>query len=81
MSICNYCLLKKYMSKASKKDVNKIVIKRSSFMGGFLVFEIPKEMGDIPKYVEPNKRYPNGDRVYKKYIKAWMGAIPEHCAC
>lgn len=79
MGECNYCRLKRIREKAKKRG-NKIVTKPSSFMGGVDVFEIPKDM-KLPKYIEPNRKYPNGDEIYQKYNRAWMMEIGAFCEC
>lgn len=78
---CNFCKLKKYKNDARQIGVNKIVIKTSAFMNGFCVFRIPKDMEDVPKYVEPNDTYPNGDGAYRRYNIAWMMKIGNTCEC
>ena len=76
---CNYCNLQRYKREAKKRG-NKIITKPSNFMG-VCIFEVPKEMKEIPKYIEPNKKYPNGDEIYQKYRIAWIMEIGSSCAC
>ena len=79
MSTCNYCLLQ-YYKKMAKKKGNKLVIRLSGFMGGVNVFETGiNEV--VPKYIEPNDDYPNGDSWYEEHNKAWMMEIGDHCIC
>lgn len=83
--LCNHCQLKIYQKEAMKRN-NKIVIKSSKFrlahyMNTVCIFEIPKNMEELPKYIEPNDDFPNGDEIYKKYRRGWMLEIPETCCC
>lgn len=80
MSQCNFCKLKRYKKDAAKNN-NKLILKRSIFMNGTCVFEVPKNMIEFPKYIEPNNKLPNGNDTYQNYIKCWMTEIPEKCAC
>ncbi len=79
MSSCNYCSLKFYKNRAKKRG-NKIIVRPSGFMGGKNVFEISKN-GTVPKYIEPCKKYPNGDEWYEKHHISWMMEIGYSCEC
>jgi hypothetical protein len=68
------------MKEEAKKEGYKIVIKPSNFMDGICVFKLPKNES-LPPYIEPNKKYKNGDETYKKYNVAWMMKIGEKCDC
>ena len=76
---CNHCTLKKIKSDA-KKEEKKVILRRSEFMGGVLVFVIPQDI-ELPDYKEPSETLPNGDDNYQKYNVSWMMEVSDHCCC
>lgn len=77
---CNYCNLKHYKSLA-RKEGKRIVLRPSNFMGGTIIFAVPKREKLPPSYIEPCDEYPNGDKNYQKYRKCWMAEIGTSCSC
>lgn len=76
---CNYCSLNHYKLLA-KREGKRIVLKPSNFMNGIIVFAVPKGK-KLLSYIEPNNKYPNGDKNYQKYWKSWMAEIGTYCSC
>lgn len=77
--MCNYCNLNRYKSLA-RKEGKRVVLRPSNFMGGTIVFAVPKGK-KLPAYIEPNWKYPNGDENYQKYRKSWMMEVGTCCSC
>lgn len=68
--MCNYCKLNHCKSLA-KKEGKRIILKNSEpyFMNGIIVFAVPNGE-ELPDYIEPTWKYPNGDENYQKYRMA-----------
>ena len=77
---CNFCRLKE-IKKDAKRRGNKVILRRSIFMSGTCVFEVPESMEELPRYIEPSNRFPKGNKMYQKYFKGWLMLIPKECAC
>jgi len=77
---CNFCLLRQIKAQA-KKQRCKVVLRRSSFLGGTEIYVIPKDMKMPKKIIEPCKEYPNGGPFHEKYSRAWVMEIGDSCCC
>lgn len=79
---CNYCNLRDYRHRA-KDEGKRIVLRPSSFQGGINVFSVPKGISLPPpaQMIEPNDKYPNGNKAYEQYHIAWIGGLSDGCVC